>query len=219
MTELFQESTTAYTLPVTILLGLCLVYWLFVILGALDIDAIDFGGGGDMDTGGGADLDLDVDLDSSSGGGGWWHSVLEFFNLLEIPGMVFLSVMSLAMWFLQVNLNSSFNAGDVAALGFAFLFVSLLGSAMIAKYAVKPLVPLFARLNKGEEHIPVIGQEGIVKSAQVDENYGQVEVDKDGAPLLLNARIGEGAEALPRGEKVIVFREDRKKGIYYVRKL
>lgn len=222
MLELYQQSITAYTLPATVVLILCIIYWAFVMLGALDIDALDFGGpaeGADLD------IDLDVDVDSdldgppSSSSGGWWHQVLDFFNLVEVPAMVVLSILSLSVWFLQVNLNSAFNTEHVMGLGFLLLMGSLTASAFITKFVTKPLVPLFARLNHGEDQIEIIGQEGIVKSLRVDEEFGQVEVIKSGAPLLLNARTAEGAEPIENGVHVLIYREDKEKGIYIVRTL
>jgi len=221
MLELYQQSIAAYTLPVTLVLLLCLVYWVFVILGALDIDALDFGSVTDAtDLEVNLDSDVDVDVDSTpTGVGGIWSGLMDFFNLVEVPAMIFLSILSLSMWLLQVNLNSMFNVAGGAATGFGLLVCSLIAGLFIAKAVTQPMRPLFKRLNEGEEMIQVIGQEGIVKSTQVDGEYGQVEVLKSGAPLLVNARTAEGAEPIPHGESVLIFREDKEKGIYIVRTL
>ena len=235
MMEIWRESITVYTLPATFLLGLCLVYWLFVILGALDIDAIDFGGGhdvhADLDTGshggsGHADLHADGELhadahaDADGGletGDGWLLSIMKFFNMLDVPVMIFVSVMSLALWFFQVNLNWLLNGNGEALLGFGLLFGSFIGSMFVGKAAALALRPSFKKLNEGEKPIEVIGMEAVVKSAQVDQKYGQIEVDKGGAPLVLNARVAEDSEPISKGTTVIVYREDQDKGIYFVR--
>ncbi|MEM0969014.1 MAG: hypothetical protein AAGJ31_06680, partial [Verrucomicrobiota bacterium] len=84
MAELLQESFQAHNFPATLLLILCLGYWIFVLIGTLDLDAFDLGG---------PEFDLDVDLDteggegSSSGSEGhWFGALIRFFNLVEIPG-------------------------------------------------------------------------------------------------------------------------------------
>lgn len=84
MLQLLQESILLVNLPFTALLGLSLVYWGFVIVGALDMDSLDVDVGGpdvagpDLDVAG-PDLDapeLDApdaaapDLDAPDGHGG-----------------------------------------------------------------------------------------------------------------------------------------------------
>ena len=215
MLELLKESLVIYAMPATILLTICLVYWLFVILGALDIDAVDIG------TDVGVDVDMDLDAESSGdgvGGGSAWSSVIHFFNLVEIPAIVFLSVMSAAFWFSVVSLNSVFNPAQSLVIGFSILVGCFFVSLFFAKLCTQPLKPLFKRLYEGEEHLKIVGHEAIIKTSKVDEQFGQIEIEKDGAPLVLNARVAEGAEPILKGETVIVYRENRKDGIYFVRK-
>jgi hypothetical protein len=59
----------------------------------------------------------------------------------------------------------------------------------------------------------------VVRTAQVNEREGQVEVENAGAPLLLNARTATGSPPLPRGTNVLVIRYDDSTGLYIVRSL
>ncbi len=56
MKELYDAAFSAVNIFPTILFGLMVVYWLFVIIGALDINLFDFS----LDS---ADIDLDADID------------------------------------------------------------------------------------------------------------------------------------------------------------
>ena len=85
MNELLQSSLQFPTVVFTIALGIALVYWLFVLVGALDLDLLGSGhpdfdvdvsgvhadvgdASGGHDAGGGHDADGDADAD----GGGVW---------------------------------------------------------------------------------------------------------------------------------------------------
>ena len=65
MGELFELSVSGANLPFTIMLGLVILYWVGVILGALDIELFDF----DLDLDGDADIDVDADAGAVGGGG------------------------------------------------------------------------------------------------------------------------------------------------------
>ena len=98
MLDLLKESLAIYTLPATVLLVICLVYWGFVLLGMLDFDTFDFGG--DLD--GGAEVEGGAE---TSQGSNFWNSLIQFFNMVEIPAIIFLSILALGWWFTTISLN------------------------------------------------------------------------------------------------------------------
>ena len=59
MKELFNAAISSPNIIPTALLGLVLLYWLTVVIGALDFDALDF----DVDT------DIDTEVDAGVGAG------------------------------------------------------------------------------------------------------------------------------------------------------
>ena len=83
----------------SVLLVAVLIYWCFVILGAVDIDALDLDVDLDLDT----DVDLDVDVDADVG-----HKAVSFLDLLvklnlsEVPLTVSLSMVVLSSWVLSM---------------------------------------------------------------------------------------------------------------------
>ena len=62
MSELFENAVTGVNIIPTVLLGLIIIYWITVILGALDIDF------------------LDIDLDGAENTTGPFYAVLAFLN-------------------------------------------------------------------------------------------------------------------------------------------
>ena len=88
------------------------------------------------------------------------------------------------------------------------------------KILTQPLVPLMRRIKEAENAAPVIGETGVVRSIEIDSKFGQIEVQReDGAPALLNARLGEDSTPLARGSTVVVISLDEKTGLYLVREL
>ena len=65
----------------------------------------------------------------------------------------------------------------------------------------------------------MVGRSGTVRSHELDERSGQVEIKEKGEVLLLNARLSGGSDPLKRGDEVIVYEYDTESGIYYVKKL
>jgi hypothetical protein len=183
MLEVLTESIRYVNLPFTVLLGVVVLYWLFVMLGALDLS-----------TGG----DADADAHHEGGGSGWFGHVLHFINVGEVPVMLVASVMILCLWIGSLMTNYYF-AGDSVLLACAFLVPNLVLSLIVTRYVTLPLRPLFRYLMKehGEERI-VVGQTCQIITSEATETFGQAQIDTSGAPLLINVRTIDGS-ALPKG--------------------
>ena len=214
MNELFQEAFSIHNLPVTVLLGLVLGYWLLVVIGFIDADdsGIDINGDGHADFG-----------DHHSAEGGFWLSAGKFLHLGVVPFMIVVSVLALLMFLFSVLANYYFNGqpGDRSAtIALLWLIPNFLVSVIITRIVITPVKKLFASFqDRIEAETKVIGKEGIVTSMQVDRTYGQVEITTDGAPLLLNARVSEGHDAIPKGTSVIVFDISEDHSHYLIRPL
>lgn len=202
MTELFHAAFSGLNILYTVPLLLVLLYWCIVILGVIDFDAFDLDLDFDMD----ADLDVDADVDFDAGGAGGF-SLLAFFNVGEAPLMFFISILLLVMWSISVQTNYLLDVNGPAsienyrgwiALGLAI--PNLVFSLFVTKFAVLP----FKWAKK--EHKPstkLLGKACLVKSTEVNERFGQVEVPTDQSSLLLNARTQEG-ETLAKGEAATI---------------
>lgn len=205
--ELWEQAILPYNLPFTILLGLVVVFWIFTLVGALSVDSVD--------------VDLDTDLNGESGDlGDIPGALLRIVNAGAVPLTVVLSILILAMWMVSMTLNYYFNPGHSALLATGFFMAAFILGVILTKIVTQPLVPFMRKLKDAENATPVIGGVGVVRSIQIDSSYGQVEVERqDGAPALLNARLGPDSEPAPRGTLVAIISLDEASGVYLVRPL
>ena len=135
MLELLHVAFMPVNLLFTVLLLLVLLYWIMVILGALDIDFLDF----DFDTD--TDVDIDADADMDVQGGGVLRGVLEFFYVGEIPVMVLVSVFALCLWMISVIGNYYLNPKDSLILSLPILAGNIFVSSMVVKVMAVPSLP------------------------------------------------------------------------------
>jgi hypothetical protein len=211
--ELWDQAILPCNLPLTILLGLVVVFWVFTLVGAVSMDSLDI----DLD----ADVDVDADVDGGVEGiGDIPAAMLRMVNASSVPVTVVLSILVLAMWTASLLLNYYFNPGRSLLLSAGFFLAALILGVIATKILTQPLVPFMRRLKEAENAAPVIGEVGVVHSIDIDSKFGQVEVQRpDGAPALLNARLGPDAEPAPRGSTVAIISLDDATGVYLVRVL
>ena len=205
MKEILELAISPQVLPLTILLVPVALYWVLNMLGAVDLDF----------------LDVDFDTDSDDGGmGGALQSALKLVNAKDVPVMVVLSIIVILLWACTMIGNLWFNAEQSGFAGGIIVLAALVAAVILTRFVVAPLKPFFRLLRTDEDnHLPVIGRTGIVRTAVIDARSGQVEVENAGAPLLLNARLSTDGPTLPRNSEVIVISYDADSGIYAVRSL
>lgn len=207
MKEIWEQAILPCNLPLTILLGLVILFWLFTLIGAFSVDSIE----ADLDTDGDGMIDHIGDISAA---------MLRMVNAGSVPVTVVLSLLILMMWLVSITLNYYFNPTQNVLFCVLFFIAAFIGGVIATKLITQPLVPFMRKLKEAENAAPVIGEEGIVRSISIDSTYGQVEVPRpDGAPALLNARLGHDAAAVPRGTPVIVVSLDESTGVYLVRPL
>ena len=204
--DLINEASNGPALIWSILLSLCLIYWLFVILGALDIEAFDF----DLDVDGDVDLDIDADIDGDiSGGGnpGLLIGIFKFLNLDSVPFMVFLSFFSLSAWTISI-LASSYISADLMT-GLVILIPNIFISLIISKYVTAPLAPVFKDLNDIATELNLTGEEGTVVHGFDKGELSQAQILRNGENLLVSIRIAEDSikSAFEKGEKVLLLKK------------
>ncbi len=208
MPELLQESFLSVNLISTTLLILVIIYWLMVILGALDVELFDF----DLDADADADIDMDADIDSP----GFLRAVLEFFYIGEVPIMVLASIFILTSWVISVMGNYYLNPERGVLVGSGIAVGNLFVSIILTKIFSMPARKVF-KMFDNDPNAPkkVIGRIGVVLTSQVSDKMGQVEIKTKGAPIVLNAKTEDGT-VLKKGEEAIVVRQNEEKTLYYV---
>lgn len=210
MIEIIDFALSPANVIITALLILMIVYWLVVLIGFIDLDMFDF----DVDIDADADMDVDTDLDGDGIQVGWLNHVLYFFNLGQVPLMIFLTFLILPAWTITMIVTSelgisSFFVGVLVMTG--ALFVSL----FIAKFCTMPFVKLFGKMDAEEEDEIIIGKVCTVTISTREDKVGQGHVETNGAPHLLNIRAVPGAE-LRAGEQGLVIEHLKNENTYLI---
>ncbi len=217
MQDLLNAAFAPVNIGYTILMMIVLLYWLSVILGAIDLDAFDLDLDADVDVD--ADVDLDADVDAEAGSiGGAIAGVLAFLNFGRVPFMLIMSVVILTAWSLAILTNHYYGNYTWGVALVAFLPIMLV-SFIVAKIVSTPFVPLFARFNQVVKEIDYIGHPCRLRLPASADKFGQAEVNIDGDNLLINVKTAEGEDGLASGEEALVIGQTADKRYYLVRRL
>ncbi len=132
-------------------------------------------------------------------------ALARFVNIHEVPLMVVLSFQFVFMWMIGLISNHYLNPAESILVACGLLIANLFVSALLTRIITAPLKPLMRGLKKEwDDAGPIIGNTGVAKTAEINESFGQLEVVRQGAPTLCNARVPEGAEPVGRGETALV---------------
>jgi len=104
MRELLTDAVLWYNLPLTVLFGAVILYWIGVCLGALDMDTFDV----HVDHEVPVDTDIPHGFDKDvpgDGSGGSFMAVLRFLNVGDVPFMVILSIFTVTLWTISMEAN------------------------------------------------------------------------------------------------------------------
>lgn len=228
---LFDASLQFPTVIFTIGLLVALVYWLFVILGALDIDLLggadDVSGalkgsgealaGGDALTGGvkgaaeaatgGAKGVNSIDTGASVGLWAW-------LGLTSVPVTVSASLVLLLTWsgsILAMHYGpSSLGTALAIVMALAVVLVALPITGML----VRPLRPVF-EVKVGKSNRDYVGATCTITTGHVDAGFGQATIE-DGATVLVIPVRCDRPDVLSRGARALVIDFDPARHAYVV---
>jgi hypothetical protein len=201
MLEVFQEAVSPVNLPLTIVLGALIGYWLLVMVGMFDL-------GGDSPE----------MLDGQEVFGGWFSSLANFLNVGEVPSMLVATLLVMSLWTISMVMNHYLNDGSLA-LAALLLIPNLAVSLYITHLVTKPFRALFRKLNhQGEEHLPLIGRTCVIATSEVNDHFGQAIIETKGAPLLIHARTADGS-VLRKGDTALIINKDLEKHTFTVIKV
>lgn len=238
MAEVFVLALSFPSVVFTVLLGVVLVYWAFVMVGvihigegsegALDghidgatkglmegaVDHLGGGGHGDVDLGAG-DGDFDVDADDS---GGALAAIMSALHLRSVPATVVFSFVITFSWLVSVLGMQWVTRATPALAGWPLSLGVLIASFLLAlpltSLAARPLAKVFA-----PKHAPVksdfIGRTCVVRTGTVSAKFGEATLHDGGAGLVLRIRVEDGKQ-LGRGEQALIVDYDAERETYLV---
>ena len=190
MSEFLQECFWPVNFPLTLLLLIVLGYWTMVIVGVVGTDLFEF----DFDVDGGVDADGDVHVDGSFG------SFLEFLYPGEVPVVIVASFFIVSMWIITLLSNHYLNDANSLLVMGMWLVPNAVISLLATRVAMMPFATMFKNYDQPEfTRNEMLGKVGIVKTAEVSASYGQMELQQDGPPIVLNVRT-RGEVVLRRGD-------------------
>ncbi|MEZ5509924.1 MAG: hypothetical protein R3F47_08480 [Gammaproteobacteria bacterium] len=188
LTNIFTYPTAIFT----VILGVAVIYWLFAILGLVDMDVLD------------VDVDLDTDLEGLTGLAG----LLVTLGLTGVPVTVVVTVLALLGWLISyfaVHLLFFWPAGSWLsyAVGTVVIPVALAVSVPVTAQIVKPLKPLFRKAYANAPQKVLMGQPCLIRSTRVDMGFGEATATVDGASLILKVRA-DPAKQLKKGDRAVL---------------
>lgn len=200
MSELLDFAFQGINVFPSVLLIFVMVYWGIVILGVIDLDAMD--------------IDLDVDLDGGVEMGGL-ASVLSFFNIGHMPLMIFISFFVLPLWMLTM-LGTDFFGFSGSISGLIVLIPSFVASLFIAKLITIPIAKFYRRVRQNTEAINnVIGQVCTAKMQITSDRKGQAEIKINGTSILINA-LTTGSDIIEKGATALILDQNKDQNFYFV---
>ena len=188
----------------TILLGVVLLYWLLVILGALDIDLFDFG----------------ADTPDAGDSGGMGMGLFSALGMAGVPVTVIVSLLVLWSWLFTALgsevLKSLVTQGLVRTLlAVLVLVLSAAVAVTLSALTIRPLARFFTG-PEARRRSSLICQVCTVSTLRVDTGFGQAQFDDGGAGLLVQVRAQEG-NGLGKGSKALIVSRDEAVQAYWVR--
>jgi hypothetical protein len=215
------------------LLGLALVYWLSVLVGAvhLDLDGADgaadgavdaLGGHADVDVGGhdvgghdgdvgGHDADADADADDAGSHGG-------IFGALKLGNAPVTIVASLVLFFSWMLGMFGMAAIDSYGLGIGAKIALLLVVPLVSLFPTSVVIRPLARTLKpirATKHAQLVGKLCTIRTGTVTDKFGEATLADGGAGLVVRVRV-EAGDKLARGEQAVIVGYDEERGEFTV---
>jgi hypothetical protein len=208
LVHLWHASVHISNLFSSLLLLFVALYWIIVLCGLLDVDALDL----DLDTGDADGAEV-VSADGHEG-------LLEYLNLRKVPLSLVVSFFAVSLWLLGILANHFVHNTSSGWLGLAIFVPNVLVSAHVAKFATMPLAPLFQSMHKDIAEVrDRIGTRVRITSSKADARFGQAEILAPGHGPAIVLSVRTEGEVLPKGTEAVVISENADKQVYGVSKL
>lgn len=237
MKELFDIAISTVNLPLTILFGLLILYWILTTLTGLDLDFFD----ADIDVDVDADIDADLDSDFDARGNldvqdisntevkkedvirrrgklNIFQIFLIYFNFVGLPFMFTFTFFVLFWWAITMAGTSITHSFD-NDLGFIFFFGGIIPALIITKIVTTPFKKFFTNFNnKGEQALEFLGREGILMSPLSGDKVATLEIKIQSDPIKIMVTSKDGIP-IAKNTKVEIINQVKNKQIYIIQPL
>jgi hypothetical protein len=231
MAEVLALALSFPSVVFTVLLGVVLVYWAFVMVGVIHIGEGSEGAlegklegatkglleGAVDNAGHHAELDADIDVDGDDGGG-VLAALMSALHLKSVPVTVVFSLIVTFAWLVSVVSMQFLTRLAPALVGPLLSIGVLLGAFVLAlpltSFAARPLAKVFA-LKHAPAKSDFIGRTCIVRTGTVTSKFGEATLPDGGAGLVIRVRIEDGKQ-LGRGEQALIVDYDAERETFLV---
>ncbi len=217
----------------TVLLGVVLIYWLFVVLGAVHLgsghadgalDGLDADGAVEGAAKGAAEglhSEAPAGADGADGGAdveGHEPSILASLKLRSVPVTVVVSLIVIFAWMLSTMAMQACGSLPLNrfVVGAIVLPISALLALPLASIAVRPLARFFAH-TQARTHQDLVGKTCQVRTGSADGRFGEATITERGSDLVVRVRID--GQALKRGQDAIITGWDHERDAFTVEPL
>lgn len=204
----------------SLLLGAALLYWLMVIVGALDLDLFHLGHGGD---GHGHGVGDGHGHDGHDGGGGHGplHGALDLLSVGKVPLTLVATALVLTAWLVcmvgQLTLLPLLAAALPPWLLALVLFAAAVAVALpVTAVAMLPLRQAFAPSDEAGQRggISLVGQLARVTSRTVDPAFGTAVCTLGGSEIVLNVVTGRPDLVLTKDQQAVIVHYDDERQVH-----
>ena len=221
MNEAFTTMLTFPTLPLTIVLVICVIYWLMAASGIVDAGGaadIDVNLNiGDMIDGDVGDLAEAVNANGSSTSG--LAAVMSRLGLSGVPFMIMLTVLTLVAWFIsyyaQLWVLNHFPGLLRWLVGAGVLVGSIVLAIPVTAVILKPIRVVVAHFRAAEKPPSIVGVSGRVISPVLSDKEGRAEFSHNGSVHIYQVRVANG-KSYPRDTGVVIVSRNAEQHFYNV---
>lgn len=193
----FGFPTVLFTPMLIVTLG----YWIFVIVGAADTEALD-----------------SVD---DSGDAAGLSAVMCRVGLGRVPVTVALSTLICVAWFVSMMGSIMTSLLDVSstplliALGSVVLLIALVAAWAVTSGLVMS-VQRFLPKRHGDSKRELVGRTCVIRIGEANEGFGQAEITTAGGASISIPVRTTGGEVLPNGSTALIFDHDEEGDVFLV---
>jgi len=213
----------------TVLLGVVLVYWLFVVIGAIHLgdgsadghfDGLGDGSADVGDVGHGGDV---ADGDAGDGGddgpeGSAVAALINALHLRSVPATVVFSLIITFSWLVctiaMQLVSRDLPASSQPVLGWLVLAGSPILALPLTSFTARPLAKVFVQ-RRATSHSDLIGKTVVVRTGTVTSSFGEASLEDGGAGLVLRVRVDRELP-VKRGDQMLIVDWDRERESFLV---